>query len=87
MIDAQELKRRLENVGVAKVRERLASHVYGSEEEGIVEEWLSSKEEEKEWRVTQEELNIARSAKRAAWIAAIAALLSALAALAAWLRG
>lgn len=83
MIDAEELKRRLEESGEDKVRERLASNIYGSQERPIVEEWLLSKEIEKSYKKMEEYLNIARSAKHAAWIAAIAALISAMAAIAA----
>ncbi len=83
MIDAEELKRRLEESGEDKVRERLASNIYGSPERPIVEEWLLSKEREKSYKKMEEYLNIARSAKHAAWIAAIAALISAMAAIAA----
>ena len=85
MIDAEELKRRLEESGEDKVRERLASNIYGSQERPIVEEWLLSKEREKSDKKVEEYLNIARSAKHAAWIAAIAALISAMAAIAAWI--
>lgn len=85
MMDAGELKRRLEEIGEAKVRERLASNIYGVQERGIVEEWLLSKEKERSQKKTDEYIDIARSAKRAAWVAAIAALISALAAIMAWL--
>ena len=85
MIDAEELKRRLEESGEDKVRERLASNIYGSQERPVVEEWLLSKEREKSYKKIEESLNIARSAKHAAWIAAIAALISAMAAIAAWI--
>lgn len=85
MIDVEELKRRLEESGKDKVRERLASNIYGSQERPIVEEWLLSKEREKSDKKVEEYLNIARSAKHAAWIAAIAALISAMAAIAAWI--
>lgn len=85
MIDAEELKRRLEESGEDKVRERLASNIYGSQERPVVEEWLLSKEREKSDKKMEEYLNIARSAKHAAWIAAIAALISAMAAIAAWI--
>lgn len=84
-IDAEELKWRLEEIGEHKVRERLASNVYGSQERPIAEEWLLSKERKKSEKKMEEYLNIARSAKQAAWIAAIAALISALAAIAAWI--
>lgn len=86
MMDADELKRRLEEIGEVKVRERLASNIYGAQERGIVEEWLFSKERERNQKKTDEYIDIARSAKRAAWVAAIAALISALAAIIAWLR-
>ena len=86
MMDADELKRRLEEIGEVKVRERLASDIYGTQEKGIVEEWLLSKERERNQKKTDEYIDIARSAKRAAWAAAIAALISALAAIIAWLR-
>ena len=85
-IDAEELKRRLEEVGEDKVRGRLSSNIYGPQEKPIVEEWLSSKEREKSEKKMEEYIKIARSAKRAAWLAAIAALISALAAIAAWIR-
>lgn len=86
MMDVEELKRRLEEIGEAKVRERLASNIYGTQERGIVEEWLLTKERERNQKKTNEYIDIARSAKRAAWVAAIAALISALAAIMAWLR-
>ena len=86
MIDVEELKHRLEEVGEQKVRERLASNIYSPQERGIVEEWLSSREKKADRKITQQQLDIAKSAKRAAWIAAIAAILSALAAITAWLR-
>lgn len=86
MMDVEELKRRLEEIGEAKVRERLASNIYGTQERGIVEEWLLTKERERNQKKTNEYIDIARSAKRAAWVAAITALISALAAIMAWLR-
>jgi len=86
MMDVEELKRRLEEIGEVKVRERLASNIYGTQERGIVEEWLLTKERERNQKKTNEYIDIARSAKRAAWVAAIAALISALAAIMAWLR-
>ncbi len=86
MMDADELKRRLEEIGEVKVRERLAIDIYGTQEKGIVEEWLLSKERERNRKKTDEYIDIARSAKCAAWAAAIAALISALAAIIAWLR-
>lgn len=85
MIDAEGLKRKLEEIGEEKVRERLASNIYGARERAIVEEWLSSKEKERNAKKMDEYLKITRSAKYAAWVAAIAALVSALAAVAAWL--
>lgn len=86
MMDVEELKRRLEEIGEAKVRERLASNIYGTQERGIVEEWLLTKERERNQKKTNEYIEVARSAKRAAWVAAVAALISALAAIMAWLR-
>ena len=85
MIDADELKKRLKKTGEPKVRERLASNVYGLEERGVVEEWLASKERQVNRQTTREQLDIAKSAKHAAWIAAGAAIISAAAAIAAWL--
>jgi L-fucose isomerase-like protein len=84
-IDPEELKQRLEEVGEVKVRERLSGNIYGPQERPIVEEWLLSKEREKSDKRMEEYIKIARSAKRAAWIAAIAAFISALAAIAAWI--
>lgn len=86
MVDVEQLKRRLEETGEDKVRERLASGVYGPRERSIVEEWLSSKEKKESGRREKEYLHIATSAKRAAWVSAIAALISALAAIAAWIQ-
>jgi len=77
MFDAQELKRRLEQTGESKVRERLASNVYGLEEKGIVEEWLLSKEGKRNEERLNENIRLTKSAKCAAWIAAIAALIGA----------
>lgn len=85
MIDAEELIRRLEEVGENEVRKRLASNIYGPEKKPIVEEWLKSKERKREQERFGETLLIARSAKHAAWVAAIAAVISALAAAAAWI--
>lgn len=85
-IDTEELKRRLEDTGEDKVRGRLASGIYDSQDRPIVEEWLRSKERERNGKKTEEYLNIGRSAKRAAWVSAIAALISALAAIVAWMR-
>jgi len=85
MIDAEELKSRLEEIGECKVRERLAGNIYGLQERPIVEEWLLSKERERSEKKMDENINIARSAKHAAWVAAIAALISALAAIASWI--
>lgn len=82
-IDAEELKRRLEEVGEEKVRERLASNIYGPQERSIVEEWLLSKERGKNEEKMEEYIKISRGAKHAAWVAAIAAIISALAAIAA----
>lgn len=84
-IDAEDLKRRLEEVGEEKIRERLASNIYGSQEKPIVKAWLLSKEREKSEEKMKEYINVAKSAKYAAWVAATAALISALAAIAAWI--
>lgn len=86
LVDAEGLKRRLEEVGEDKVRERLANNIYSLQEENMVKEWLLSKERNKSDIEMAEYINIARSAKYAAWIAAIAAIISALAALASWIR-
>lgn len=86
MVDAEGLKRRLEKVGEEKVRERLANNIYSFQDEKMVKEWLLSKEINKSDREMAEYINIARSAKYAAWIAATAAIISSLAALASWIR-
>ena len=86
MFDVEEFKRRLEEIGEDKVRERLASGVYDPEERPIVEEWLSSKERKEARRREEEYFRIAISAKRAAWVSTIAAIISALAAIVSWLR-
>ena len=84
-IDVEELKQRLEKVGECKVRERLANNIYGIPERPIVESWLLSKEGEKSEEKMKEYINIAKSAKCAAWVAAVAALISALAAISTYL--
>lgn len=86
MVDADELKQRLEEVGEEKVRERLANDIYSFQDEKMVKEWLLSKEKNKSDREMAEYISIARSAKYAAWIAATAAIISSLAALASWIR-
>ncbi|MCL4416756.1 MAG: hypothetical protein M1371_10225 [Actinobacteria bacterium] len=85
MFDTEEFKSRLEKIGEEKVREYLANNVYRPEEKQIVEEWLSSKKEKRINKNKDININIAKSAKNAAWIAAIAAIISAIAAITSWI--
>ncbi len=73
-----EFKRKIEETGENKVRERLASGIYGPKKTPIVKEWLAYREKERNDVKYQETLLIAKSAKRAAWVAAVVAIISAL---------
>lgn len=71
---------RFEQDGERKVRQNLASHVYGEDNGNMARAWLDHKvrerAEEAERRAqasSEEQLDIARSAKDAAWAAAEAA--------------
>jgi hypothetical protein len=77
----------LNDLGEDKVRERLATHVYGKvgDKRALVEEWLRRKDQERveaaQARKSASSLEanrIARSAKNAAWIAAIVAIIAAI---------
>ena len=81
--DPDELWPKLEKVGESEVRKRLAQGVYAQKNRPVVEEWLRCKEEDRagvqrsaEVIHKKSELDVANSAKAAAWVAAWAAVTS-----------
>jgi len=81
----QERWRDFDALGELEVRQRLAAHVYGEDNERLAREWLEhgaqSRADEAERRSdasSSEQIRIARSAKNAAWAAAIAAIIAAI---------
>lgn len=79
-MDASEFWEKLENEGEDTVRRRLAEGVYGAKKKPLVEEWLKKKDFERDIDKNKDLFHVAKSAKRAAWVAAIAACISAIAA-------
>jgi hypothetical protein len=76
-----ELFTEFERDGEALVRQRLIIEHYGppgAYRRGFAEEWLRLREELRRQASNLEQINIARSAKNAAWAAAIAAILAAI---------
>jgi hypothetical protein len=87
-VDKEKLWASLEVAGERKVRENLAHGIYGERKKRLVEEWLrqtgeahSEAQQERVNNLHTDEINIARSAKNAAWVAAGAAVIAALAAI------
>jgi response regulator RpfG family c-di-GMP phosphodiesterase len=76
-ISRAEMFAEFEKDGEALVRERLIIEHYGAignYRRGFAEEWLRLKEETRKKSFNSKLMNIARSNKYAAWVAAIAAL-------------
>lgn len=63
----------LEKLGEDVVRERIIAKTYNDVRRGLAEEWLRLREEERMEASQSEQIDIARSAKDAAWEAARAA--------------
>jgi hypothetical protein len=74
-VNEKELFAELEALGEAEVRIGVAKHIYGNatRKRLLVDEWLRSKERTRAEASASEEIEIARSAKDAAWEAAEAA--------------
>ena len=79
-MDSIEFWEKLEQEGEGTVRRRLAEGVYGVKKQPLVEEWLKKKDFERGIARHEDLFIVAKSAKRAAWVAAIAACISAIAA-------
>lgn len=77
----EELFAKLDENGEVHVREELAAGSYGAQKIGLVQEWLRKKDQVRESNQHSENLNVAKSATKAAWVAGIAAVISAIAAL------
>ena len=80
----QQRWQEFEKLGEEKVRQNLATHVYGEDNTKLAREWLSHKAQQKSEEAQRrseassaEEVSIARSAKDAAWESAEAAKMSA----------
>jgi len=84
-IDASEFWQKLEQDGEEVVRRRIAEGVYAKKKRDLVEEWLRKRDLDRDQKRHNEVAVIARSAKRAAWVAASGAILSAIAAILAYL--
>lgn len=74
-------------IGEDEVRKRIVSKNYAGQNLALAQEWLRRKDQERaevessrKDASNREQINIARSAKNAAWIAAIAAIVAAIAA-------
>ena len=88
-IDRDKFFAELEELGEEEVRIRYTSaRVYGAGKANLVKAWLNKKDQERaaseEARnddSNREQINIARSAKNAAWAAAIAAIIAAICAI------
>lgn len=77
--------REFEELGEMKVRQNLATHVYGEDNQRMAREWLAHKDQVRASEASRlneassrEQIDIARSAKNAAWTAAIAAAIAAI---------
>lgn len=79
-MDTTEFWEKLDIEGESTVRRRLVEGVYGEKKKLLVEEWLKKKNFDRGIDRHQDLFVVAKSAKRAAWLAAIAACISAIAA-------
>lgn len=86
-MNRQEFIRHLEKLGVEAVRIKLQSGAYGPDKLSVISQWLGESErqsslnaEARKEASSREQIEIARSAKNAAWAAAIAAIIAAIAA-------
>jgi hypothetical protein len=92
LADPNDLWPELEKIGEEEVRRRLVLNVYGHTKLPAVQAWLEKKEFDRRGKSGEQdreqrtqELDILKSTKNAAWVAAAAAVLSAaFAALAFW---
>lgn len=83
MPQAPDIVAELEGLGEKEVRLRLARGEYGgtaSWRRDSVEKWLEAKGHERADASMREQIELARSAKNAAWAAAIAAIIAAISA-------
>lgn len=68
-----EFLRQLDELGEAEVEIRIAQRVYGNRRKALAEQWLANQERSRNESSQAEQIEIARSAKDAAWEAARAA--------------
>ena len=73
-----DLREKLDYLGLDKVRQRRAQCVYGERKRPIVDEWIESQERELSESLREEDLGIKRNAATAQKTAAIAAIIAAL---------
>ena len=64
MRESEVIRKRCEELGEARVRQKLAEGHFGSDKRPIIENWLLEKDKEKEAFVKSEELDIAREANQ-----------------------
>jgi len=79
-IKKEELFAKLDEDGEEHVREELAAGHYGAQKIGLIEEWLRKKDQSRNDQQHSENIGVAKSATRAAWVAGAAAVISAVAA-------
>ena len=77
--DRLEMRRALDELGEDTVRERLAAGFYDPDVQPFVICWSEAKARARQETLASQQLKVARSARRAAWIAATAALIAAVA--------
>jgi len=78
---ARDVARRCEKLGEKEVRKKVAAGFFTDEWRPHAERWLANLDHTREISSQSESVDIARSAKKAAWIAAIAAIIAAIAAI------
>ncbi len=72
-VDPEQFFAELDLLGEEKTRINLANRIYGADKQPLVAEWLKRKDEPRRETSHAAELEIAQSAKDAAWAAADAA--------------
>lgn len=72
-LNAHEFRRQLEQAGEERVRNALSRGGYAGQHEVFARKWLSDAKVRREETASAEQLDIARSNKDAAWVAAEAA--------------
>ena len=74
--DIENLRARLDKIGEEQVRLNLGMERYNPDQTVIVELWLKEREQEREGERRVEDLELARSANRLAWVALTVASLA-----------